>query len=83
MEIKLNLRESLCGWMRLINTIDGKRLEIERSRPTQPGSLDTYPGLGMPFPKRPDQRGKLIVKYAVKYPTLITAAQMASLREAF
>jgi len=80
LELEIDLLESLCGWTRLITKIDGSRMKLRKRIPTQPGSSDTYPNFGMPR-SRDDQRGNLIVKYAVKYPTSFTAAQRASLRE--
>ncbi|SPN97634.1 related to DNAJ-like protein homolog [Cephalotrichum gorgonifer] len=80
-EVHLELKEALTGWSRRITTIDGKQLPIEKSGPTQPGSEDRFPGLGMPISKKPGERGDLVLKYTVKFPTSLTAAQKASLRE--
>lgn len=79
--IDLDLKEALTGWKRTVVTIDKKQLPIEKSGPTQPGSSDTYPGLGMPLQKKPGQRGNFIVKYNVKFPTSLTAEQKAKLKE--
>jgi DnaJ family protein B protein 4 len=79
--VDLDLKEALCGWRRTVTTIDGKQLNIEKAGPTQPGSSDTYPGLGMPISKKPGQRGNFIVKYNVKFPTSLTAEQKEKLRE--
>ncbi|KAK1754782.1 protein psi1 [Echria macrotheca] len=79
--IDLDLKEALTGWKRTVTTIDGKSLSIEKTNPTQPGSSDTYPGLGMPISKKPGQRGNFIVKYNVKFPTSLTAQQKQKLRE--
>lgn len=77
----LDLKEALTGWSRRIATIDGNQLPIEKGGPTQPDSEDRFPGLGMPISKKPGERGDLVVKYVVKFPTSLTAAQKASLRE--
>ncbi|KAL1870805.1 hypothetical protein VTK73DRAFT_2434 [Phialemonium thermophilum] len=79
--IDLDLKEALTGWKRTVTTIDGKKLNIEKAGPTQPGSSDSYPGLGMPISKKPGQRGNFIVKYNVKFPTSLTPAQKQKLRE--
>jgi len=79
--VDLELKEALTGWKRTITTIDGKNLSIEKAGPTQPGSSDSYPGLGMPISKKPGQRGNFIVKYNVKFPTSLTAQQKQKLRE--
>ena len=79
--VDLELKEALTGWKRTITTIDGKNLSVEKAGPTQPGSSDSYPGLGMPVSKKPGQRGNFILKYNVKFPTSLTTAQKQSLRE--
>lgn len=79
--VELDLKEALTGWKRTITTIDGKNLSVEKGGPTQPGSSDSYPGLGMPISKKPGQRGNFIVKYNVKFPTTLTAQQKQKLRE--
>jgi len=79
--VELELKEALTGWKRTVTTIDGKNLVVEKAGPTQPGSSDSYPGLGMPISKKPGQRGSFVVKYNVKFPTALTAAQKQSLRE--
>jgi len=79
--VDLELKEALTGWKRTVTTIDGKNLVVEKAGPTQPGSSDSYPGLGMPISKKPGQRGSFIVKYNVKFPTTLSAVQKQQLRE--
>ncbi|KAL2023904.1 hypothetical protein VTK56DRAFT_681 [Thermocarpiscus australiensis] len=79
--VDLDLKEALTGWRRTITTIDGKNLNIDKAGPTQPGSSDSYPGLGMPISKKPGQRGNFIVKYNVKFPMTLTPLQKQKLRE--
>ena len=77
----MDLKEALTGWKRTVTTIDGKNIVIEKSGPTQPGSSDTYPNLGMPISKKPGERGNFIVKYNVKFPTSLTPEQKRKLKE--
>ncbi|KAJ9148379.1 DnaJ-domain-containing protein [Pleurostoma richardsiae] len=79
--IDLDLKEALTGWKRTIVTIDGKQLPIEKGGPTQPGSTETFPSLGMPISKKPGQRGNFVVHYNVKFPTSLTAEQKRKLKE--
>jgi len=79
--IDLDLKEALCGWKRPVTTIDGKTLSLEKGGPTQPGSQDVYPSLGMPISKKPGERGNFIIKYNVKFPTSLTMEQKRKLRE--
>jgi DnaJ homolog subfamily B member 4 len=75
------LKEALTGWKRTVTTIDNKQLNIDKAGPTQPGSSDRYPGLGMPVSKKPGTRGDFIIKYNVKFPATLTTVQKAKLRE--
>jgi DnaJ family protein B protein 4 len=79
--VDLDLKEALTGWQRTVTTIDGRNLNIEKSNPTQPGSQDSYPGLGMPISKKPGQRGNFIVKYNVRFPITLTPTQKQRLRD--
>ena len=81
MKVDLELKEALTGWQRTVTTIDGKQLNIERAGPTQPGSQDSYPNLGMPLSKKPEQRGNFIVTYNVKFPMTLTPDQKRKLKE--
>jgi DnaJ family protein B protein 4 len=81
LNVELELKEALTGWKRTVTTIDGKQINLERAGPTQPGSKDSYPNLGMPLSKKPDQRGDFTVIYNVKFPTSLTAAQKQKLKE--
>jgi DnaJ family protein B protein 4 len=81
LKIDLNLKEALTGWKRTVTTIDGKQINIEKGGPTQPGSSDSYPSLGMPLSKKPDQRGNFIVIYNVKFPTTLTMDQKRRLKD--
>ena len=71
----------MTGWRRTVTTIDNKQLNIEKGGPTQPGSSDAYPSLGMPISKKPGQRGNFVVKYSVKFPTTLTSTQKQGLRD--
>ncbi len=64
-----------------MTTIDNKQINIEKAGPTQPGTKDVYPDLGMPLSKKPDTRGNFVVTYNVKFPTSLTAEQKALLRD--
>ncbi|KUI52699.1 Protein psi1 [Cytospora mali] len=81
MTVDLDLKEALTGWKRTVTTIDGKQISLDKAGPTQPGSQDVYPGLGMPISKKPGQRGNFIIKYNVKFPTTLTSEQKKILRE--
>ncbi|PGH29101.1 hypothetical protein GX50_08150 [[Emmonsia] crescens] len=79
--IEIPLKEALTGWNRTVTTIDGKQLRVSGAGPTQPGFEEKFPSLGMPKSKFPGQRGDLIVKVQVRFPTTLTPAQKSKLKE--
>lgn len=81
LKVDLELKEALTGWKRTVTTIDGRQINIEKGGPTQPGSSDTYPNLGMPLSKKPDTRGNFVVTYNVKFPTFLSQEQKRKLKE--
>ena len=80
--IELDLKEALTGWKRTVTTIDGKQLNVSGAGPTQPGYEERFPGLGMPLSKKPGERGDFVVQVKVNFPTSLTAAQKAKIKEA-
>ena len=80
--IELDLKEALTGWQRRVTTIDGKQLPVSGAGPTQPGSIQTFPGHGMPISKKPGTRGDFLVEIKVKFPTTLSAAQKTKIKEA-
>jgi DnaJ family protein B protein 4 len=79
--VTLDLKEALTGWKRTVTTIDGKQINLDKSGPTQPGSEERFPGLGMPISKKPGQRGDFVIRYKVNFPSSLTPAQKQQLRE--
>ncbi|KAI9149408.1 Psi protein [Paramyrothecium foliicola] len=79
--VTLDLKEALTGWKRTVTTLEGKQIALDKSGPTQPGSEDRYPGLGMPISKKPGQRGDFVIRYKVNFPSSLTPAQKQQLRE--
>ncbi|KAL8803584.1 MAG: hypothetical protein Q9182_003089 [Xanthomendoza sp. 2 TL-2023] len=80
MYVDLTLKEALTGWSRTIPTIDGKKFTLSKGGPTGPGYTETYPHQGMPMSKKPTERGDMIVEVKIKFPTSLTGAQKAQLR---
>lgn len=81
--LPLSFKESLLGFSKQVKTIDGRTIPITRSQPIQPTQTSTYPGQGMPLPKNPSQRGDLIIKFKIDYPTSLTPQQRQAIMENF
>ena len=79
--LELNLKEALTGWRKTVTTIDGRQLPVSGGGPTPPGHEERFPHLGMPLPKKPNERGDFIVEVKVIFPKFLTPAQKAKLKE--
>ncbi|KAL3229613.1 Protein SIS1 [Nakaseomyces bracarensis] len=81
--LPLTFKESLLGFNKSIQTIDGRTLPISRVQPVQPTQELTYPGQGMPLQKTPSQRGNLIIRYKIDYPISLTDKQKIAINDNF
>ncbi|XP_028999501.1 dnaJ homolog subfamily B member 1b [Betta splendens] len=65
---KISLRDALCGCTVNAPTLDGRSVTVSTTDIVQPGMKRRISGEGLPYPKRPDRRGDLIVEYEVRFP---------------
>ncbi|ODM22136.1 hypothetical protein SI65_02982 [Aspergillus cristatus] len=79
--VEISLKEALTGWERIVRTIDGKSIRVSKPGPTQPGHEERFPGLGMTISKKPTERGDLVVRVNVRFPTSLTPSQKDVLKD--
>ena len=71
--INLNLKEALCGTEKEITTLDGKNLKFAIKNIISPGMTKVYNGEGMPT--KYGNRGNLIIKFKILFPTELSDKQ--------
>lgn len=83
MTMHLDLVESLCGFEKLVTTLDKRQLSITspRGKVIQSSDVKYLAGEGMPKFKNPSERGKLIIQFEVNLPTTIRARHVPLLEE--
>jgi DnaJ family protein B protein 4 len=79
--IDLDLKEALTGWERTITTRNWRLIKIEKEGPTQHGSKDVFPNLGMPPSRDPNTIGNFVITYEVKFPKSLTPQQREELKK--
>lgn len=78
---ELKLVEALCGFQKLIKTLDGRDLLITSipGEVTKHGDVKCIFNEGMPTYKNPFEKGRLILQFLVEFPTEINPAIIPTL----
>lgn len=84
MEHPLTLYEALCGFQFFVQHLDGRVLHV-KSTPGEvitPGDIKCIEGEGMPTYKRPFEKGRLVVRFAVQFPKTLSPENIKQLDKA-
>jgi len=81
--LHLTLAESLLGYRKVIQQLDGTELVVQHEGVTRPRERRTVAGQGMPVHNVPSTSGDLHVTYEVDYPSKLTAEQQEAIKTAF
>ncbi|KAG6471180.1 hypothetical protein ZIOFF_072281 [Zingiber officinale] len=79
---KISLVEALTGYTAHLTTLDGRSLTIpiNNNNAIHPAYEEVVPGEGMPLPKDPTKRGKLRIKFDIKFPSRLSPEQKAGIK---
>jgi len=76
---KVSLKDALCGCTVMVKSLEGKSFELKCKQIT-PSTVKRIPGEGLPYPKEPNKRGDLLVKFDIRFPENLTESCKATLR---
>ena len=76
MHMELTLTESLCGFQKVVRTLDDRSLVLTAipGEVIKHGDVKCVLGEGMPTYKNPFEKGKLVIQFFVKFPDHIDAS---------
>jgi len=77
----LSLADALSGSNVTVSGIDGRQYRVDCPEIITPETVKVITGAGMPLPNSPGQRGDLIVKFRVAFPTHLEEDTRARLKE--
>ncbi|KAI4503434.1 hypothetical protein M0802_001656 [Mischocyttarus mexicanus] len=83
MRMHLELVEALCGFQKVIRTLDGRDLVITSfpGMVTKHGDVKCILNEGMPIHKDPFTHGKLVIQFVVNFPKSISPAVILTLEQ--
>ncbi|KAG6483030.1 hypothetical protein ZIOFF_059670 [Zingiber officinale] len=80
---KISLVDALAGTTINLITLDGRDLVIDMTDVIKPNYELVIENEGMPIAREPGKKGKLIIKFDVKFPSRLTLEQRAGIRSIF
>lgn len=83
MRMQLEIVEALCGFQKVIRTLDGRDLLVHQlpGNVTKHGDLKCILNEGMPIYKDPFTHGRLIIQFIVNFPKSIEQSLVPSLEK--
>merc|ERR1712137_1319330 len=75
----VSLKEALCGTSVMVNTLSGRRLRVNVRDIITPNYTKRVAGEGMPLPRNPSQKGDIVLKFNVRWPTHLSDEQKQQL----
>lgn len=82
-EIEISAIDAMLGKTLLVDTIDGRTLEIQINAGTQPGQILSASGYGMPNMRDPRFTGRMLLEIKINIPKYLTDEQKTALEKLF
>jgi len=81
LRLKIELVEALCGFQKVVNTLDDRDLVITTipGEVVKPGDVKFVSGEGMPTYRSPFEKGRLIIQFSVDFPNHVDPAKVPML----
>eukprot|EP00300_Choanocystis_sp_HF-7_P009732 c16605_g1_i3.p1 GENE.c16605_g1_i3~~c16605_g1_i3.p1 ORF type:complete len:397 (+),score=56.75 c16605_g1_i3:595-1785(+) len=79
--VDLTLKEALCGTTVALTHLDGREISYRLTDPVGHGDERRIGGEGMPISKLENARGDLVLRFRIAFPSTLTEAQRAVLRD--
>lgn len=77
----LSLTNALAGTVISVEGIDGKLYQLDCSQEViNPDTVKTISGAGMPISKRPGQKGDLLVRFSISFPSYLNSEKKRKIR---
>jgi DnaJ family protein B protein 4 len=80
--VVVDLHEALLGTKVFITTLDGKSVNVDVPEIVDPKHVKVLVGEGMPLSKSPAARGDMKIKFDIRFPKELSAAQRVTLKSA-
>jgi DnaJ-class molecular chaperone len=78
---RISLSDALCGITMEVKSLDGRVLSLAVPEVIKPGHSKSIAGEGMPISKAPGQRGNLVIRFEVAFPSYISDSKKVQLRQ--
>lgn len=78
---KVTLKQALCGTSVMVDTLSGRRLRVNIKDVITPNYTKRIAGEGMPIAKNPSQKGDLLLRFEIIWPSSLSDNQKAKLAE--
>jgi DnaJ-class molecular chaperone len=79
---RITLKEALCGTQIVVPTLTGRKVQVDFSHDViSPQKRHIVANEGLPYPREPNRKGDLVVKFDISFPSSLPVATKDILRD--